>query len=593
MTDTDKKLLIRFEADNKGLLRKLEQSQKKINSFEAAAGKDIGSVTRRFQSLGGAPTNSVKKFGNAANDSFAGVRRGVGQLGFQVQDVAVQLQGGQNPLLILSQQGSQVASIFGPGGAVIGAFVAVGAVVASVMAPEIADAAKKFIDLETQAVKLQKGLEALNERVSINSNGTLEYTKRIQDLAKVSKQAAEVELSIALIQAEANIQTATDGIVKSVGKIERQFERIEGAQGGAKRGIEKRLERLRDEFGLTEAQAESFRSASQRLLADPTIANAAAFNDLAAGLDLGNEKLRTFISDLNTNIQSLNNSKAAVDALKGVLVDFDIDPPEFDSSSEKRISSERESALKSFEALRSSLLSEEAAIRESYSNRNQIIDDALAKEAITKKQANMLGEALLIERNNAFAALDEARVTDTKNFISQSLSAIQSGLDKESALAKVAFAAQQAIAMAEMVVATESAATKALTLGPIAGPIASGAIRALGYSAVGVVAGQTIASFEGGGMTPNGPRSGGMDGKGGMLAMLHPNEKITDLTKSSANDGEWKVEINNYAGAQISQNIDEEKRIISVMVEQVNNTNSRVGLALQTKYQGMQAKGTR
>lgn len=41
-------------------------------------------------------------------------------------------------------------------------------------------------------------------------------------------------------------------------------------------------------------------------------------------------------------------------------------------------------------------------------------------------------------------------------------------------------------------------------------------------------------SFEGGGGTGNGPRSGGMDGKGGYLAMVHPKEHITDLTTRSA-----------------------------------------------------------
>jgi hypothetical protein len=38
-------------------------------------------------------------------------------------------------------------------------------------------------------------------------------------------------------------------------------------------------------------------------------------------------------------------------------------------------------------------------------------------------------------------------------------------------------------------------------------------------------------SFDGGGGTGNGPRSGGLDGKGGFLAMMHPQEKVTDLTK--------------------------------------------------------------
>ena len=35
-------------------------------------------------------------------------------------------------------------------------------------------------------------------------------------------------------------------------------------------------------------------------------------------------------------------------------------------------------------------------------------------------------------------------------------------------------------------------------------------------------------SFDGGGYTGNGPRSGGVDGKGGFPAILHPQETVVD-----------------------------------------------------------------
>jgi hypothetical protein len=38
-------------------------------------------------------------------------------------------------------------------------------------------------------------------------------------------------------------------------------------------------------------------------------------------------------------------------------------------------------------------------------------------------------------------------------------------------------------------------------------------------------------SFEGGGYTGSGPRSGGLDGRGGRLAMVHPNETVIDHEK--------------------------------------------------------------
>ena len=47
------------------------------------------------------------------------------QLGWQLQDVAVQAQMGTSAFVILSQQGSQLAAAFGPTGALVGATIAV------------------------------------------------------------------------------------------------------------------------------------------------------------------------------------------------------------------------------------------------------------------------------------------------------------------------------------------------------------------------------------------------------------------------------------------------------------------------------------
>jgi hypothetical protein len=53
-------------------------------------------------------------------------------------------------------------------------------------------------------------------------------------------------------------------------------------------------------------------------------------------------------------------------------------------------------------------------------------------------------------------------------------------------------------------------------------------IRAMGYASAGLIAAQTVASFEGGGFTGRGARSGGVDGRGGFPAILHPNETVVD-----------------------------------------------------------------
>ena len=68
--------------------------------------------------------------------------------------------------------------------------------------------------------------------------------------------------------------------------------------------------------------------------------------------------------------------------------------------------------------------------------------------------------------------------------------------------------------------------------------------RRMGYATAGMIAGQTLASFEGGGLTGSGVRSGGMDGKGGRMAVVHPNEKIIDLHKGQSQTSNVNVSFN-------------------------------------------------
>jgi len=53
-----------------------------------------------------------------------------------------------------------------------------------------------------------------------------------------------------------------------------------------------------------------------------------------------------------------------------------------------------------------------------------------------------------------------------------------------------------------------------------------------------------MSSWDGGGYTGSGARSGGMDGKGGFVAMLHPQETVVDHTKGQSTGGGQPVVIN-------------------------------------------------
>lgn len=61
-----------------------------------------------------------------------------------------------------------------------------------------------------------------------------------------------------------------------------------------------------------------------------------------------------------------------------------------------------------------------------------------------------------------------------------------------------------------------------------------------------------LTSFAGGGYTGSGSRSGGMDGNGGFLALLHPNESVIDHTKGASSGGSnapmININVSNGAG---------------------------------------------
>jgi len=59
----------------------------------------------------------------------------------------------------------------------------------------------------------------------------------------------------------------------------------------------------------------------------------------------------------------------------------------------------------------------------------------------------------------------------------------------------------------------------------------------LGSSMGGLGWSYGLGSYDGGGYTGAGSRSGGLDGKGGFLAMLHPDETIIDHTRRRAANG--------------------------------------------------------
>jgi hypothetical protein len=113
---------------------------------------------------------------------------------------------------------------------------------------------------------------------------------------------------------------------------------------------------------------------------------------------------------------------------------------------------------------------------------------------------------------------------------------------------KAAFRLQQGVQIAQAVMNTYTGATKALASFPP--PINFAMAAAVVASGLAQVAQIRSQSFEGGGFTGMGARAGGIDGKGGFPAILHPNESIIDHTRGGGEKVIVQQTINVTTGIQ-------------------------------------------
>jgi len=128
-------------------------------------------------------------------------------------------------------------------------------------------------------------------------------------------------------------------------------------------------------------------------------------------------------------------------------------------------------------------------------------------------------------RQQARLASAQSQLSTTQNLLGGISSALKAAGKENSKAAKVAAKAQQIVALGQAVVHTAQGVSAALATGNIPKAILVGALGAI---QIGIIASQT---FDGGGHTGGGARVGGVDGKGGRYAIVHPNESIVDHTK--------------------------------------------------------------
>jgi hypothetical protein len=153
--------------------------------------------------------------------------------GYQVQDFAVQVAGGTSALTAMAQQAPQFLGVFGPGGAIAGALIAVGAIALKVfngMADDSANAAEKAAFLadavkqigENAGKAVPKGIDFGLSQIESASTAALDLVGAFDDVTDAANAAALATLSNAekIRKAEIEIRKLRGEQVDEIQNIE-------------------------------------------------------------------------------------------------------------------------------------------------------------------------------------------------------------------------------------------------------------------------------------------------------------------------------------------------------------------------------------
>jgi len=498
------------------------------------------------------------------------VRGGFGQVGHQIQDVVVQAQMGTNAFLILGQQGSQIASLFGPGGAMIGALVAVGAAFATyIVASNKAEEVTK--DFKDEARSLAGELSSLSgamrdaasAKVEKNFNDILVTTLDLRQKLRLAEAAAK-SLGSGMNLGALSADDLTYKIAQLRGEIdanEKLLQLLGARLDGTSSSTEDLLKSLEDEVALFGASARA-------------IAIHTATMEGATQADI--DRINALYDQLEA-MQAIEAQEKAASKKKHAKVG--------DNFSDQF---NREAAIfDDLAALEKGFMTEQELLMDNEMAKLAIIQDALDKKIISEQYAADLTKQIHQETADATRAATLTQASAVVGAMQAQVGQLAGLFDEASGIGKAFFVLQQAMGAAQAIISGHVAQMNivrnatALGLDPATAAALGSVALAMGYASAGAIMGQTVASFEGGGITFNGARSGGLDGKGGRMAMVHPNEKITDLEKGGGSGQPVNISFNISAvdAKGVDQLLVERRSLITNLVNKAINNRGRSSLA--------------
>ena len=183
------------------------------------------------------------------------------------------------------------------------------------------------------------------------------------------------------------------------------------------------------------------------------------------------------------------------------------------------------------------------------------------------------------ERMRALGQREQARLQETQAV--EITNAFAKQTSQIAAYSRKAFNLDKGVKIAQALMNTYQGATLALANypGPIGIALAATTVAAGMANVAQIKAQKFQGSFEGGGFTGMGVRAGGIDGKGGFPAILHPNETVIDHTKGQSEPMSVTVNISAVDTKGFDELLYKRRGQLVSIINQAVNNRGRVSIA--------------
>lgn len=151
MNKAESKLVLELRAENAKFQKDIETANRNMEKFGQTADTQMKRAAHGFKEMDVASSKANHAIGKSSNKMNA--------FGMQMQDVVVQAQMGTNWFTIIAQQGSQLAGVFGPTGALFGGVLALSAALGGMLWRAMSAASEKAEEMRLELDKLYESTE--------------------------------------------------------------------------------------------------------------------------------------------------------------------------------------------------------------------------------------------------------------------------------------------------------------------------------------------------------------------------------------------------------------------------------------------------